>query len=139
MASAGRRTYHTDRFILRMAPLEWIYFADVRRTWEHRQFPNWMSCNISVLVAGEGVSYPCAFGKTVSWAEDRIRKTYNIIGGSVLCDDVGADEADLVEAGKAYRFVDGSIQGKTSIIFSHSSSFASFFSSFPVCCHLVLY
>jgi hypothetical protein len=47
--------------------------------------------------------------------------TYNIIGGSVLCENVGADEADLVEAGKAYRFVGGSIQGKPSIIESHSS------------------
>jgi hypothetical protein len=85
-----------------------------------------MSCNISVLVAGEGVSYPCVFGRTVGWAENRIRKTYNIIGGSVLCDDVGADEADLVEVAKAYRFVGGSIQGKTSIIRSRSSFFTLF-------------
>jgi hypothetical protein len=80
-----------------------------------------MYCNISVLVAGEGVSYPCTFGRAVSWAENRIRTTYNIIGGSVLCDHVGANEADLVEAGKAYRFAGGSIQGKASIIESHSS------------------
>ena len=72
-----------------------------------------MSCNIAVpAVAGEGLFYPCAFGRTVGWAEGRIRGTYNIIGGSVLCDGVGADEADLIEVGKAYRFVGGLAQGK---------------------------
>ena len=74
-----------------------------------------MSSNIAVVAAGGGVVYPCAFGRSVGWAKDRIKETYNITGGSVLCDGVGADEADLIEAGKIYTFIGGSVQGKNVI------------------------
>ena len=71
-----------------------------------------MSCNIAVAVAGEGVVYPCAVGRSVGWAKEHIRDTFNITGGSVLCDGVGADEGDLIEVGKVYTFFGGSIPGK---------------------------
>lgn len=74
-----------------------------------------MPCNIAVVVAGDGVVYPCAFGRSVGWARDHIRERYVITGGSIDCDGVGADEADLIEAGKVYKFVGGSIQGKDNI------------------------
>ena len=79
-----------------------------------------MSCDIAVSLVGEGIVYPCAHGKSIDWAERQIRKTYNTPPGSVLCDGVGADESDLIEFGKAYRFVGGSIQSKKSSSVSHS-------------------
>ena len=69
-----------------------------------------MSCNINVPVAN-GV-YPCAYGKSVAWAEKKIQKTFNITGGSILCDGVGADDSDLIEAGHDYIFFRGSIASK---------------------------
>jgi hypothetical protein len=71
-----------------------------------------MSCNITIAVAGEGVVYPCAFGRPVGWAEEQIRKRFGIKDGSIDCDGVGADEGDIVEDGKTYSFVGGSIQCK---------------------------
>jgi hypothetical protein len=71
-----------------------------------------MSCNITVAVAGEGVVYPCAFGRPLSWGEEQIRKRFGIKDGSIDCDGVGTDEGDLVEDGKTYSFVGGSIQCK---------------------------
>lgn len=71
-----------------------------------------MSCNIVVLVAGDDVIYPCAFLRSVQWAEEHIRKTFNITGGSMLCDGVGADETDIIEAGKIYSFIGGLITSK---------------------------
>ena len=69
-----------------------------------------MSCNIAVPVANK--VYPCAHGKTVDWAKKQIRETFNITGGTVLCDGVGADDSDLIEAGHDYSFFEGSIASK---------------------------
>lgn len=71
-----------------------------------------MATSIAVPVAGQGVVYSCAHGRTVDWAEVHIRKTFNVTGGSVFCDGVGADEADVIEGSKVYSFVGGFIHGK---------------------------
>jgi hypothetical protein len=78
------------------------------------------SLKIAVPVAGEGVVYVCATGRSVGWAEDHIRETFNIAGGTVYCDEVGAGENELVEEGRSYGFVGGLIQGKIYALFSIS-------------------
>jgi hypothetical protein len=82
-----------------------------------------MACNIGVAVAGDGVAYPCPLGREVGWARDHIRERYGIRSGSINCDGVGADEGELIEAGKTYTFVGGSIQGNTHRFFSFGATF----------------
>lgn len=95
-----------------------------------------MSSKIAVLVAGDDVTYPCAIGRSVLWAEIQIRKTFNINGGSVLCDGVGADESDMIEAEKEYQFVGGALQGKQAASVFLSSFFLASM-SFPLCYYLM--
>ena len=76
-----------------------------------------MSCNISVAVGGEDVSYCCAVGRTVGWAIDHIRERYVITGGSIDCNGVGTDAADIIQSGNVYNFV-GGILGKINFKFS---------------------
>jgi hypothetical protein len=71
------------------------------------------SLNIAVPVAGEGVVYTCATERSVGWAKDHIRETFNIAGGTIYCDEVGADENELIEEDRTYSFVGGLIQGES--------------------------
>jgi hypothetical protein len=70
------------------------------------------SLNIAVPVAGEGVVYACATERSVGWATDHIRETFNITGGTIYCDEVGADDNELIEEDRTYSFVGGLIQGE---------------------------